>query len=115
MPAATPASVASAARQLPRLAVATSVQESTGQSRENVEDLLMIELGNQPFLQTRGSAGPPGGHEGTCHCAEQRQADTKNAIALGKFAAADYLLYVLVAKGRQPRRWSDWSKWPPVR
>ena len=36
-----------------------------------MEDLLMIELGNQPFLQAGGSAGPPGGHEGTRHRAEQ--------------------------------------------
>ena len=40
-----------AAKPLPKLAVVTVVQEITGPDRENIEDLLLIELGHQPFLQ----------------------------------------------------------------
>ena len=50
-PGTAPATVAATTKQLPKLAVTVAVQESSGQDRENVEDLLMIELGNQPFLQ----------------------------------------------------------------
>ena len=35
----------------PKLAVVISAEEAGGQNRENLEDLLMIELANQPFLQ----------------------------------------------------------------
>ncbi len=60
-----------AARPLPKLAVAALVQEPAAQDQKNIEDLLTIELGNQPFLQLVRSPGPSGSHEGTRHRPEQ--------------------------------------------
>ena len=73
--------------------------EPTGQSRENVEDLLMVELGNQPFLKLVDRQALQAVMKEHA-IALSKVGDTKNAIALGKFAAADYLLYVLVAKDK---------------
>lgn len=85
--------------RLPRLAVAASVQESTGQSRENVEDLLMIELGNQPFLQLVDRQTLQAVMKEHA-IALTNQANMKDSLALGKFAGADYVLYVFVVKDK---------------
>ena len=97
--AAEPPPARSATKQLPRLAVAAAVQESSGQDRENVEDLLMIELENQPFLQLVDRQALQAVMKEHA-IALTNQADTKDAIALGKFARADYLLYVLVVNDK---------------
>jgi len=77
----------------PRLAVTVSVPPASEQNTENWEDLLMIELANQPFLQLVDRQA--------LHAVMKEHAialsnlsDTKNALALGKFAGADFLLHV---------------------
>jgi len=87
------------ARQLPTLAVVTAVQEPAQQSHKNVEDLLMIELGNQSFLQLVDRQTLQAVMKEHA-IALTNQADPKAATTLGKFAGADYLLYVLVVKDK---------------
>ncbi|NLX99214.1 MAG: hypothetical protein GXY83_24010 [Rhodopirellula sp.] len=93
--ASEPSPASSTIQSLPKLAVVTAVQESLGQDRENLEDLLMIELGNQPFLQLvdrQALRAIMREHA----IALSNQADANDVIALGKFAGADYLLYLVV-------------------
>ena len=94
-PAASSADASSKHR--PTLAVAVSAQQASGQNGENLEELLMIELANQPFLQLVDRQA--------IHAVMTEHAialsnlnDAKNALALGKFAGADYLLHVLAEK-----------------
>jgi len=96
-PASSPA--ISADQRKPKLAVAVSAQEPDAPSQENLEDLLMIELANQPFLQLVDRQA--------MHAVMKEHAialsnlnDTKNALALGKFAGADFLLHVLAEKNK---------------
>ena len=84
-----------AARPLPKLAVAALVQEPAAQDQKNIEDLLTIELGNQPFLQLVDRQALQAVMKEHA-IVLSNQMDPKGAMALGKFAGADYLLYVLV-------------------
>ena len=107
-----------AARPLPKLAVAALVQEPAAQDQKNIEDLLTIELGNQPFLQLVDRQALQAVMKEHA-IVLGNQMDPKGAMALGKFAGADYLLYVLVVNDNglatRAKRWSGWSKRPPVR
>ncbi len=75
------------------------MQDAGGQNRQNVEDLLTIELGNQPFLQLVDRQALEAVAKEHA-IALTNQTDAKDTIALGKFAGADYLLYVLVLKDK---------------
>ena len=97
-PAASPA--ASPAKHKPSLAVTVSTQQDVGQSGENLEDLLMIELANQPFLQLVDRHATQAVLKEHA-IALANMTDTKNALALGKFAGADYLLHVLAERRRR--------------
>ncbi len=88
-PAASP--TATPNQHKPKLAVAVSAQEPNALNQENLEDLLMIELANQPFLQLVDRSA--------IHAVMKEHAialsnlnDTKNVLTLGKFAGADFLL-----------------------
>jgi len=88
-----------AAARLPTLAVTVSAQALDASSRENVEDLLLLELGNQPFLQLvdrRMIEAVMKEHA----IALSNRGDMKNAIALGKFVGADFLLRVLAENNK---------------
>jgi hypothetical protein len=92
-----PAFAKEAPKRLPRLAVAVSAQEPGGQNVENLEDLLMVELANQPFLKLVDRQA--------IHAVLKEHAialsnlnNKKSALALGKFAGADFLLHVLAEK-----------------
>ncbi|NLX99213.1 MAG: hypothetical protein GXY83_24005 [Rhodopirellula sp.] len=87
--------VRSATDALPRLAVVAVVHESSGHDRQILEDLLMIELGNQPFLQLVDRQTLQAVMKEHAIALGNR-ADTNDMIALGKFAGADYLLYLVV-------------------
>ena len=88
-----------AAKPLPKLAVVTVVQEITGPDRENIEDLLLIELGHQPFLQLVDRQALQTVMKEHA-IALTNPGDASSAIALGKFAGADYLLYILIEKDK---------------
>ena len=88
-----------ASRPLPKLAVVTAVRESAEQGTKNVEDLLMIELGNQSFVQLVDRQALQAVMREHA-IALTNQTDAQSAAALGRFAGADYLLYVVVAKGK---------------
>ena len=90
-----------AARKLPKLAVVTASREPAEQGSKNVEDLLMIALGNQSFVQLVDRQAIQAVMREHA-IALTNQADPQSAVALGKFAGADYLLYVLVAEGKTP-------------
>jgi curli biogenesis system outer membrane secretion channel CsgG/tetratricopeptide (TPR) repeat protein len=92
-PAAVPAPAALPGKQKPKLAVTVSATPANERNRENWEDLLMVELANQPFLQIVDRQA--------LHAVLKEHAidmsalnDTKKVLALGKFAGADYLLHV---------------------
>ena len=85
-----------AAARLPTLAVTVSAQSLDASKRENVEDLLMIELGNQRFLALVDRQNIRAIlREQTIALSNAN--DTASAVALGKFAGADYLLHVRLA------------------
>lgn len=89
----------SAARPLPKLAVVTAVRESTELGTKNVEDLLMIELGNQSFVQLVDRQALQAVMREHA-IALTSQTDAQSAATLGRFAGADYLLHVLVAEDK---------------
>ncbi len=74
---------------------ASETQDSAGHDRENVEDLLAIELGNQPFLQLVDRQALQAVMKEHA-ISLTNLSDPNSALSLGKFAGADYLLYVLV-------------------
>jgi hypothetical protein len=94
----------SSAGQRPALAVIASVDEMLPQeieplrtSREDLEDLLVMEIGNQPFLKLvdrQSLAAVMKEHA----IALSNLGEANKAVALGKFAKADYLLHVVVRK-----------------
>ena len=95
---------ASSAVQCPTLAVIGSVDDTTtpnsksiGPSQKDLEDLLVMEVGNQPFLKLvdRQSLEAVMKEHSV---ALSNLGDANKAAALGKFAGADYLLHVVVAK-----------------
>jgi len=90
----------------PTLAVVTSDDTTAAENppassesvRRDLEELLVLEIGNQRFLQLvdrQSLAAVLKEHA----IALASLGDAKNAIVLGKFAGADYLLYV-VAEGK---------------
>ncbi len=84
---------------LPKLAVVTAVHDKGDDDRQNIEDLLTIELGNQPFLQLvdrQALQAVMKEHS----IALTNPGDAQSALSLGKFAGADYLLYVLVERDK---------------
>jgi len=91
-----PPSTVSPARQLPRLAVTVSAEKSDAKNRENLEDLLTVELGNQRFLTLMDRQNLQAILREHA-IALSNVKDTASAVALGKFAGADYLLHVLLA------------------
>jgi hypothetical protein len=97
VPAQSAPAVNAANRHKPKLAVAVSAQEPGGQNVANLEDLLMIELANQPFLQlVDRQAMQKLLREHAV--ALSNLSGAQNALALGRFAQADYLLHVLLEK-----------------
>ena len=91
-----PPSTVSPAARLPRLAVTVSAEKPDGKNRENLEDLLMVELGNQRFLTLVDRQNIRAIlREQTIALSNAN--DTASAVALGKFAGADYLLHVRLA------------------
>ena len=101
-PAGAPAS--SPTKQLPTLAVIGSVDETAGQGarpggldRENMEDLLAMELGQQPFFKLVDRQAFQAVMKEHA-VALSNLSDAKSASVLGKFAGADYLLHVLVTR-----------------
>ncbi len=91
--------VTSPARQLSTLAVTVVAEDAEGRKAGNLDDLLAVEMSNQSVLRivdrqkiqavlkehtiTLSNAG-----------------NTQTAIALGKFAGADFLLHVLTEKNK---------------
>ena len=93
----TPTSATHAGQHMPTLAVAVSSPGPNEPDRKDVEDLLMIELANQPFLKLVDRQA--------IHAVMQEHAitlgnlnDRTSALTLGKLAGADYLLHVLAEK-----------------
>ena len=92
-----PTPVAKPSAHKPALAVTVSTQQVNGQNNESLEDLLMIEMANQSVLQIvdRQKLQAVLKEQAT---ALSNVGNTQNAIALGKFVGADYLLHVLLGK-----------------
>lgn len=94
------------AKRLPTLAVTVAVEGPRGESRENVEDLLLVELAHQPYLQLvdrQALASIMKEHAIALSNLGERQ----NSLALGKFAGADYLLHVLVTQDKASLRLAE--------
>jgi hypothetical protein len=81
----------------PRLALTVSPPPAAEQDAANWEDLLAIELANQPFLQIVDRQALNAVLKEHA-IALSNLNDPKNALALGKFAGADYLLHVAPEK-----------------
>lgn len=97
---------AKSAGQRPALAIIISMGETASSDflpcRHNLEDFLMIELANQPFLQLVDRQALQAVLKE--HAISQSNlADVKNAPAIGKFVGADYLLNVLVEKKEEKK------------
>ncbi len=90
-----PPSTISPIERLLRLAVTVTAEKPDGDGQENVEDLLMIELGNQRFLTLVDRQNIQAALKEHA-IALSNLKDTTDAVALGKFAGADYLLHVLL-------------------
>ncbi len=91
--------VGGSAKHVPTLALVGSVRGTGGSSREDLEDLMVVEFGNQPFLhlvERRAIGAILKEHV----IALSGLGDTKNAVALGKLAGADYLLHVLATRDK---------------
>jgi hypothetical protein len=88
-----------AATRPPTLAVTVSGQATNAPSRANVEDVLIGELGNQPFMQLVDRERIEAVLKEHA-IALSNPGDMKNTIALGKFVGADFLLHVLVERNK---------------
>jgi hypothetical protein len=81
--------------RLPKLAVTVSAEKLDAKNLADMEDLLIVELGNQRFLQLVDRKNLQTILKEHAFVLNNLN-DAKNAAALGKFAQADYLLHVSV-------------------
>jgi curli biogenesis system outer membrane secretion channel CsgG len=81
----------------PRLALAVFLPPADGENAANWEDLLLIELANQPFLEIVDRQALQAVLKEHA-IALSNLSDPQKAVALGKFAGADYLLHVAPEK-----------------
>lgn len=81
----------------PRLALTVFLPPADGENAANWEDLLLIELANQPFLEIVDRQALQAVLKEHA-IALSNLSDPQKAVALGKFAGADYLLHVAPEK-----------------
>jgi hypothetical protein len=95
LPTAWPAE--SSEKSRPALAVTVVAEEGQQRQGENIDDLLAVEMSNQSLLEIVERQRIQAVLKEHA-IALSNAGNTQNAIALGKFAGADYLLHVLAEK-----------------
>jgi len=88
---------AQTAPRLPTLAVAVAVQDEAARKDESLDDLLTVELSHQSVLQIVDRQKMQDVLKEHA-IALGNTGNTKNAVALGKFVGADYLLHVQLGR-----------------
>ena len=101
----------SSSKHKPTLAVTVAVQQTSDLYPENLEDLLMVEMANQSFLQlVDRQAIHAVIKEHAIALSNLHNADS--VLALGRFAGR--ITCCTFWRERKPRR-SAWSRWPAAR